>query len=132
MKDEKSLKVKCGVSFIDRLKVIEYAMRFFLLFIYNLLFYPSSYLEIWNLVFRPNLRPNFLICYLLIWSLIPWYNLLSSYSTFGPFGPVRIWPPYISEISSRAFNKLYKVLLWPPLMITSKLMWYPNVKLCYV
>lgn len=42
IKSIKTQKVKCGVPFVDRLKAIEYTMGLFFLFIYYLLFYPSS------------------------------------------------------------------------------------------
>ncbi len=41
VKGKKTLKVKCEVPFIDRLKAIKYTIGFSLLFIYRLLSYAS-------------------------------------------------------------------------------------------
>ncbi len=42
VKSEKTLKVKHGILFVGKLKTIEHAIRFSLLFIYYLLFYLGS------------------------------------------------------------------------------------------
>ncbi len=41
MKSEKNIKVKYEVLFINKLKAIEYILRFSLLFIYYIFSYPS-------------------------------------------------------------------------------------------
>ena len=45
-KGEKTLKVKCKVLFISKLKVIKNFIRFSLLFIYSIFFYPHSQLKV--------------------------------------------------------------------------------------
>lgn len=42
IKGAKTLKIKYKIQFIDRLKITKHAMRFFLLLINCLLFYPGS------------------------------------------------------------------------------------------
>lgn len=97
--------------FVCKLKTIEYAIEFSLLFMHCLLFYFNS---MTSLVLTLDLILDLKLSDFLL------YNI-----TFCPFGPPRFFKirlPQTFKISSCSFNILHKVFLLLLLIIASKLL----------